>query len=104
MKFASDKPTLRLYRFYFFGLTDAVTVAAYSKHQARLALKANWEKMPLNYQQSRVIGETVEVPIPGVSKRKIGTVTYVWSKGLAADNWTEAEAFEKKFGNRSKLL
>lgn len=98
MKFSFDKPTIRLYRYYFLGLPKPIIIQAYDKVEARAAIDRIWGELAKEYQQSKIIGETVSVPIFGVSKRSEGDKTYVWvSKEYSKSGWMEASEFEKKF-------
>lgn len=98
MKFSFDKPTIRLYRYYFLGLPKPIIIQAYNKVEAREAIDKIWGQLGKEYQNSRIIGETVSVPVFGVSKRVEGEKTYVWvGKDYSKSGWLESSDFEKKF-------
>jgi hypothetical protein len=100
MKFSFDKPTIRLYRYYFLGLPKPIIIQAYDKVEARATIDRIWKQLSPDYQKSRIIGETVSVPIFGVSKRTEGDKTYVWvGKEYSSKGWMESTEFEKKFSN-----
>lgn len=98
MKFAFEKPTIRIYRYYFLGISKPVMIQAYSSQEARVAMDKIWGRLGKEYQASRVIGETVSVPVFGVSKRDEGDKTYVWvGKGYSKNGWMESKEYEKNF-------
>jgi len=78
MNFSFEKPTIRLYRFYFLGISTPITIQAYNEKEARATMDRIWGNLAKPYQSSRIIGQTVSVPIFGVSKRKEGDKTLVW--------------------------
>ena len=97
MNFSFEKPTIRLYRFYFLGLSTPITIQAYNEKEARATIDKIWSKLAPPYQASRIIGQTVSVAVFGVSKRQEGDKTYVWvGKGYSKNGWMELEVFEKK--------
>jgi|694.fasta_scaffold02526_36 hypothetical protein len=98
MKFSFEKPTIRLYRFYFLGISTPLTIQAYNEKEARIAVDKIWNRLSKEYQVSRIIGQTVSVPIFGVSKRKEGDKTLVWvGKGFSKTGWMDIEVFKKKY-------
>lgn len=100
MKFSFEKPTIRLYRFYFLGISNPITIQAYNEKEARKTIDGIWVKLPKPYQASRIIGQTVSVPVFGVSKRQEGDKTLVWvGKGFSKTGWMDMEVFKKKYEN-----
>ena len=98
MKFSFEKPTIWLYRFYFLGISTPLTIQAYNEKEARIAVDKIWNRLSKEYQVSRIIGQTVSVPIFGVSKRKEGDKTLVWvGKGFSKTGWMDIEVFKKKY-------
>jgi hypothetical protein len=98
MNFSFEKPTIRLYRFYFLGISTPITIQAYNEKEARATMDRIWGNLAKPYQSSRIIGQTVSVPIFGVSKRKEGDKTLVWvGKGFSKTGWMDIEVFKKKY-------
>jgi hypothetical protein len=98
MKFSFDKPTIRLYRYYFLGVPKPVIIQAYNKAEARSTIERIWSRLAKEYQQSRIIGETVSLPVFGVSTRQEGEENFVWvGKDYSSSGWMKSNEFEKKF-------
>jgi hypothetical protein len=80
------------------GISTPLTIQAYNEKEARIAVDKIWNRLSKEYQVSRIIGQTVSVPIFGVSKRKEGDKTLVWvGKGFSKTGWMDIEVFKKKY-------
>ena len=98
MRFPFEKPTLRIYKYYFLGISEPIMIQAFNSHAARLSIRGNWKKLPPEYQESRIIGETVSVPVFGITERKVGGKSFLWvGVGITPDGWMERGEFEKKY-------
>lgn len=98
MNFSFEKPTIRLYRFYFLGISTPITIQAYNEKEARASINKIWGNLSPQHQKSRIIGQTVTVPVFGVSKRKEGDKTLVWvGKGFSKTGWMDEEDYKKKY-------
>ena len=98
MNFSFEKPTIRLYRFYFLGISTPITIQAYNEKEARATIDRIWGNLAKPYQASRIIGQTVSVPVFGVSKRIESDKTLVWvGKGFYKTGWMDIEVFKKKY-------
>ena len=96
--FPFEKPTIRLYKYYFFGLPEPIIISAYNKKEARVAMDRIWKQLPPPYQASKVIGETVTLPVFGVTERKQGDKTLVWvGKEYSSTGWMDREQYKKRF-------
>lgn len=96
MKFAFEKPTIRLYKYYFLGIKEPVTIQAYNKAESRRILLNIKSKLDQKYQDSPVIGETVTVPVIGISERTSGGKTFVWAgEGRGNSGWIDKEFLDK---------
>jgi len=100
MKFSFDKPTIRLYRYYFLGIPKPIIIQAHDKVEARATIDRIWAQLGREYQNSKIIGETVSVPVFGVSTRVEGDRSYVWvGKDYSKNGWMESSQYEKKFSS-----
>lgn len=98
MNFSFEKPTIRLYRFYFLGISTPITIQAYNEKEARATIDKIWCNLSKPYQASRIIGQTVSVPVFGVTKRIEGEVTLVWvGKGFSKTGWMNIDVYKKKY-------
>ena len=97
-RFPFEQPNLRLYKYYFLGLPEPITISAYNKKEARAAIDRIWQKLPPAYQASKIIGETVTLPVFGVTERKQGEKTMVWvGKEYSQTGWMDREQYKKRF-------
>ena len=104
MNFKWEKPTIRLYKYYFLGIPKPVTIQAYNKVEARDSITRNWSKLAKPYQVSNIIGETVTIPLFGVTEREENNVKYLWvGKSYSSTGWMKKEDFDKKFGSVQPL-
>ena len=98
MKFSFDKPTIRIYRYYFLGIPKPVMIQAFNKVEARNTIERIWSRLGKEYQQSRIIGETVSLPVFGATTRVEGEEEYTWvGKDYSPNGWIKSSDFEKKF-------
>ena len=96
--FPFEKPTIRLYKYYFLGLPEPIIISAYNKKEARAAIDRIWRQLPPAYQASKIIGETVTLPVFGVTERKQGERTVVWvGKEYSQTGWMDREQYKKRF-------
>jgi predicted GTPase len=97
-RFPFEQPNLRLYKYYFLGLPEPITISAYNKKEARAAIDRIWRQLPPVYQASKIIGETVTLPVFGVTERKQGERTVVWvGKEYSQTGWMDREQYKKRF-------
>ena len=98
MNFSFEKPTIRLYRFYFLNISTPITIQAYNEKEARATIDKIWGNLTPEYQKSRIIGQTVTVPVFGITKRQDGDKTMVWvGKGYSKTGWIDLETYKKKY-------
>lgn len=104
MNFSWEKPTIRLYKYYFLGIAKPVVIQAYNKTEARETITRNWSKLAKPYQMSNIIGETVTLPLFGITTREEGNIKYLWvGKSYSSTGWMIKEEFHKKFGSEPSL-
>jgi hypothetical protein len=71
-------PKTLLYRFYFLGITEPIVIEACDEVDARITLKQSVRSLQPAYQSSVVIGQTVEIPLRGVSVKYQNGNRYIW--------------------------
>lgn len=99
MMFSFEKPTIRLYKYYFLGIEKPIMIQAMDSRQARATLDKIWMQLGAEYQNSRIIGETTSVPVIGVTEREAGGKTLVWvGTKYSPNGWIEKSIFEKNMG------
>lgn len=87
---------IKFYCFYYEGISKPVIVEARSKAEARKTLKSIRVGLPVHYQNSHVVGETVKCPVFGVSEKKVKGIKFIWvGESHTPDGWIEINKFPK---------
>ena len=78
MDYPVEKHGIRFYNYYFYGVEKPITIEAWSKAEAREKMKSIITQLSPSYAESKIIGETVIIPLMGVSEKVIKGVKYIW--------------------------
>jgi len=73
-----DYNGVKIYKFYFSGINDPILIEAVTLDAARKAMNDVWNRLPMQYSTSFIIGETVTVPVEGVTTKTEKGVEYTW--------------------------
>ena len=85
---------IKFYCFYYEGIAIPVVIEAKNKNEARYKLRSIRNDLPENYKTSHVVGESVKMPVYGISKKTINGIKYIWvGIKLSPNGWIE----EKKY-------
>lgn len=85
MDYPVEKHGIRFYNYYFLGVEKPLTIEATSKQDAREIMKSIMPKLSDKYRDSKVIGETITIPLLGVSEKVVKGKKYIWV-GLSKSN------------------
>ena len=67
---------IKFYKYKFFGIDKPIVIEAHNRVSARVALeKIN---LPVEYANSRIVGESVVVPLLGISEKTINGKKHIW--------------------------
>lgn len=103
MEYPKQTNGIRFYKYYFHGIDSPITIEANNKDEARLILKSVVEKLPPKYQQSKVIGETIVIPLKCVSSKVVKGVKYIWvGEENARGGWLSEEAYNRALNSRKQ--
>lgn len=92
-----EKPDIiKFYAFTFESIEKPVIIEAYNVKQAREGLLAVIEKLPQQFQGKKVVGQTVTLPVVGVSKKKISGTDYVWVGKLTPTGWMPEQDYKQR--------
>lgn len=69
---------IRFYNYYFFDIKDPLIIEARSKEMAREIMRDLLPKLSDKYRESKIVGETVVIPVKGVSHKIVKGVKYIW--------------------------
>ena len=87
---------MRFYSYYFYGLDTPVKIEALNKKQARMILENNFNSLPKPYRESKIVGESVCIPLIGISEKEEGGFKYVWVGDANSRNgWMEESEYLK---------
>ncbi len=69
---------IKLYKYRFLGIKKAVIIQARNRDQARVYLDELLPSLDAAYMNSKVVGESVIVPLRGVSKKTENKISYIF--------------------------
>lgn len=91
-----EKHGIRFYNYYFYEVEKPLTIEARSKEEARVIMKSIVPKLSPKYRESKIIGETVTIPLLGISEKFVKGVRYVWvGEDKAQGGWLTEQAYER---------
>lgn len=94
MKYPS-KSTIRIYSYFFYGIEKPIKIEAYNKQQSRQILEQIIPTLPMEYQQSKVVGESVVVPLRGVTEKFVKGVKFIWvGTDKSANGWMSEREYK----------
>lgn len=70
---------IKLYSYYFYGVAKPVVIEARNRLQARDKIEEILPTLPPEYSQNRIVGETVKMPLTGITDKVIKGVTFIWN-------------------------
>jgi len=96
MDYPVEKHGIRFYKYYFLDIETPITVEAHSKSEAREILKSIKNNLSSKYSESKIIGESVVIPLKGVSEKTIKGVKYIWvGEDKAQGGWLSEIAYKR---------
>lgn len=100
-----EEQIIKLYKFKFAGIEQPVTIEAYNNTQARALLVDALKLMPTDYGLSKVVDESVTIPVIGVSFIHINGKKNVWvGKDVSETGWMDQSEYLEKHANRNNSL
>lgn len=96
MNYPVEKHGIRFYNYYFLGVEKPITIEAWSKVEARDIMRGVIEKLSDKYKESKIVGETITVPLRGVSEKTVKGIKYIWV-GLdkSRNGWLTESEFQR---------
>lgn len=96
MDYPVEKHGIRFYNYYFYGVEKPITIEAVSKQEARLMMRSIIEKLSDKYRESKIVGETITIPLRGVSEKIVKGVKYIWvGENKAKGGWLREDVFRR---------
>lgn len=78
MEYPVEKHGIRFYNYYFYEVEKPLTIEATSKQEAREVMQSIIPNLSDKYRESKIIGETVTIPLLGVSEKVVKGIKYIW--------------------------
>jgi hypothetical protein len=103
MDYPVEKHGIRFYNYYFLEVKEPLTIEANSKQEARDIMKSILPKLSPKYRDSKIIGETIVIPLRGVSEKVVKGTKYIWV-GLdkTQNGWMEESRYRYEL-QKSKM-
>jgi hypothetical protein len=96
MNYPVEKEGIRFYNYYYYGVDKPVIIEARSKAEARDILKSINARLSNKYSESKIIGESVVIPLRGVSEKVVKGVKYIWvGEDKAQGGWLSETAYKR---------
>ncbi len=101
MNLPDEEKIIKLYKFYFAGIKEPVTIATYNNESARALLVDALRMLPREYGLSKVVSESVSMPLEGISCLRINNVLNVWvGMDFSKTGWMPKKEYLKKISNK----
>ena len=97
MNYPVEKHGIRFYNYYFLGVEKPITIEAMSKSDAREIMRGVIEKLSDKYRESKIVGETVVIPLKGVSEKEVKGVKYIWvGEEKSRNGWLPYDEYKRQ--------
>lgn len=97
MNYPVEKHGIRFYNYYFLGVEKPITIEARSKSEARDIMRGVIEKLSDKYRESKIVGETVVIPLKGVSEKEVKGVKFVWvGEEKSRSGWLPFDEYKRQ--------
>lgn len=95
MNYPVEKEGIRFYNYYFHGVEKPLSIEARSKAEARDIMRSIKPKLSNRYN-APIVGETVVIPLRGVSEKVIKGIKYIWvGEDKAQGGWLSESAYKQ---------
>ena len=97
MDYPVEKQGIRFYNYYFHEIEKPITIEANNKQQARMIMKDIVDKLSDKYKESKIVGETIIIPLLGVSEKVVKGVKYIWvGESKAKSGWLPENEYRRQ--------
>jgi hypothetical protein len=103
MEYPVEKHGIRFYNYYFYGVEKPLIIEANCKDDAREIMKSIIPQLSDKYRESKIIGESVIIPLRGVSEKVVKGTKYIWV-GLdkAQNGWMQEDKYRYELARSQK--
>lgn len=97
MDYPVEKHGIRFYNYYFHQVEKPITIEARNKQEARMIMKEIIEKLSDKYRESKIVGETIVIPLLGVSEKMVKGVKYIWvGESKSKNGWLPEDEYKRQ--------
>lgn len=101
MNYPVEKHGIRIYCYYYHKIEKPIKIEARTKQEARTILDSIFNTLPQQYKQSKIVGETVVIPLKGISEKIVNGIKYVWvGEDIARGGWLDENTYEKMISQK----
>lgn len=94
MSLQVEKHGIRFYNYYFFEVEQPITIEAHSKVEAREIIDKILPNLSDKYRESKIVGETIVIPLKGVSEKVVKGIKYIWvGEDKSKNGWLNEDAY-----------
>ncbi len=103
MEYPVEKHGIRFYNYYFHEVEKPLTIEAVSKQEARETMKSILPNLSDKYRESKIIGETVTIPLLGVSEKVVKGIKYIWvGLSKSRNGWMSEQQYQHELRRSRK--
>jgi hypothetical protein len=96
MSLQVEKHGIRFYNYYFFEVEQPLTIEARSKVEARAIIDKLMPNLSDKYRESKIVGETIVIPLKGVSEKVVRGVKFIWvGEDKSTNGWLSEDAYQR---------
>ena len=94
MSFQVEIKGIRIYSYFFYNIDKPIKIEAETNTIARSIIDNIFHTLPQEYQNSKIVGETVLIPIKGISEKIKKGIKYVWvGEEHAKGGWMDEKSY-----------
>jgi hypothetical protein len=96
LNYPVEKDGIRFYNYYFYQIEKPISIEAYNKADARVIMQNILPTLPEKYRESKIVGETIVIPLKGVSEKVVKGVKYIWvGQEKSRNGWLTEEQYRR---------
>jgi hypothetical protein len=92
-----EKHGIRFYNYYFYQVEKPITIEARNKQSARDKMREIITQLSDKYRESKIVGETIIIPLLGVSEKVVKGVKYIWvGENKSRNGWLPEDEYRRQ--------
>lgn len=96
LNYPVEKDGIRFYNYYFYQIEKPISIEATNKADARIIMQNILPTLPEKYRESKIVGETIVIPLKGVSEKVVKGVKYIWvGEQKSRNGWLTEEQYRR---------